>query len=487
MSLPSWLLPFKEARTAIRCIKGSWYKYKVSHHYDPARKRTIPKTGVLLGKITEKDGFIPSPKNTLRQQGEVPPQVDIKTFGIFALFENLLREETPSLIRVFGQQRAQALLSFAMFRWAYQSPVKRALAYQRHDYCSEQWTPHVRLSDKYLTALLRFVGENRQMAVSWMQGLLPSANENFLLMDSTHLMSSCEHLGINAKGCSGAGDFGKQLRLMYLFQAGLSRPVYYRLLGGNIPDISSMSLCIKESGLTRVIFIADKGFYSQKNIQLLDEQGLYYVVPLRRNNPLIDYRRLGEGDFKKPGRYFLWQGRVIWEYQYERGGKAFITYLDERLRVAEEQDYLHRTDSHPETHTQERYFEKLHCFGTLTLTYRSGSPQSAQYIYEAYKQRNEIEMMFDSYKTFLKTDALYMQDRHVLEGWLFVNFLAMLGYYKLYARLREAKLLAKESPKDIIELAKAVYQTKVRGQWNLSGIPRRVKKLFEKIQIDNLT
>jgi hypothetical protein len=96
-------------------------------------------------------------------------------------------------------------------------------------------------------------------------------------------------------------------------------------------------------------------------------------------------------------------------------------------------------------------------------------------------------MMFDSYKTFLKADVLYMQDRHVLEGWLFVNFLAMLGYYRLYDRLSEAGLMAKESPKDIIELAKTVYQTRMRGQWNRSEIPQRMKKLFEKIKIDSLT
>jgi CRISPR-associated Cas5-like protein len=53
-------------------------------------------------------------------------------------------------------------------------------------------------------------------------------------------------------------------------------------------------------------------------------------------------------------------------------------------------------------------------------------------------KRNEIETMFDSYKTFLGADLMYMQNRHVLEGWLFVNFLSMLGYYKLYDRLRKA-------------------------------------------------
>jgi hypothetical protein len=80
-----------------------------------------------------------------------------------------------------------------------------------------------------------------------------------------------------------------------------------------------------------------------------------------------------------------------------------------------------------------------------------------------------------------------MQDRHVLEGWLFVNFLAMLGYYKLYNRLREAKLLAKESPKDIIELVKSIYQVRIQGEWNRSEIPQRIRKLFEKLEIGSLT
>jgi hypothetical protein len=60
MSLPSWILPFKELRSTINCIKGIYYKYAVTYHYDPDRKRTLPKSGLLLGKITEQDGFVPS-------------------------------------------------------------------------------------------------------------------------------------------------------------------------------------------------------------------------------------------------------------------------------------------------------------------------------------------------------------------------------------------------------------------------------------------
>jgi hypothetical protein len=60
-------------------------------------------------------------------------------------------------------------------------------------------------------------------------------------------------------------------------------------------------------------------------------------------------------------------------------------------------------------------------------------------------------------------------------------------YYKLYDRLREADLLSKESPKDIIELAKSIYQVRIHGAWNRSEIAQRIGKLFKKLGIDSLT
>ncbi|GHU17491.1 hypothetical protein FACS189472_04460 [Alphaproteobacteria bacterium] len=60
MSLPKWIEPFKEPRTAIKCIKSKYYKCEVRYCYDAERKRSMQKTTRLLGKITEKNGFIPS-------------------------------------------------------------------------------------------------------------------------------------------------------------------------------------------------------------------------------------------------------------------------------------------------------------------------------------------------------------------------------------------------------------------------------------------
>jgi hypothetical protein len=401
MPLPSWALPFKEPHTEIKLINGSWYKYQISYRYDPAKKHTVKKTGSLLGKITE-DGFVPSPKHQLRQALR-NPVIDIKTYGVFALFSLLLKEEIPSLLKTLGRPLADILLSFAMTRWAYQSPIKRAPFYHAHHFSSECWAAGGVLTDKTVSGALKSIGENRGLVMKWLKGLLPesAARESFVLMDSTHVMSASEHLEVNAKGYNGSFDFGKQIRLMYLFSAKMKLPVYYRLLGGNIVDVAAMALCVTEMGVSDVVYIADKGFYSRDNIAMLEEKNLRYIMPVRRNNPAIDYGPLEDGQFKIKNRRFIWQGRVIWYYQYEASGLQFITCLDDRLRVEEEQDYLARITTHPDGYTETGYQERLRRFGTLTLTYHMNGTPAPDEVYIAYKQRNEIEMMFDSYKTFL--------------------------------------------------------------------------------------
>ena len=351
MQLPDWIKKHKEPRTDIRKIGNGFYKYEVAFVYSKTKKRTEKKTIRLLGKITEKDGFIPSSKDALRRISEELPKVDIKTFGLYHLFSDLMKEEIASLKKAFGDEQSERLLSFAMMRWAYQTPIKRATYYHSHDFCSQYWATK-NMSDKTVSLNLKWFGENREKTVGWMKSLLsdvPENEQNFVLMDSTHAVSVSENLSVNAKGYNPDFDFDKQIRLMYLFSAQMKQPVYYRLKKKTEPE-----------------------------------------KPLE------------------------------------------------------------------------------------------------QTVYESYKQRGEVETMFDSYKNYLDADVSYMQNRYVLEGWLFANFIAMIAYYKLYVRLRQAEILSKHSPKDIIEQSKAIHKLKIRGEWHRSEITKRTRELFAKIGIDCL-
>jgi len=67
------------------------------------------------------------------------------------------------------------------------------------------------------------------------------------------------------------------------------------------------------------LFVADKVFFSQENIDLFGQQNLQYIIPLRRNNPLIDYSPLLKANPQKEiGNYFSYQDRIIWHYQYKK-------------------------------------------------------------------------------------------------------------------------------------------------------------------------
>ena len=502
MPLPEWINQHKEPRTEIKKLNGRYYKYEVKYVYEKEKKRTVKKTVRLLGKITQEDGFLPSSKNELRKQYEHLPVVDIKVFGLYFLYSTLLEKEITTLKDTFGEETAGALLSFAMMRWGYSTPIKRAGYYHSHDFISETLFSNS-LSDKCVTQTLRTIGENREKVVGWMKSLLddlPEEGKNFVMMDSTHTQSLSENLNINAIGYNPNFTFEKQIRLMYLFSSKMKQPVYYRMINGNITDVKSMALCVTEFGVDDVIYIADKGFYSKENIEMLNKENLQYIIPLRRNNPLIDFSILQQSDFKGRIEHFSYQNRAIWHYSYIKDGFRIVTFLDDFLRVSEENDYLNRTKTHPESYTMESYLEKLNSFGTLSVVYnikdeekqkgkkakKKAEISENQAIYETYKTRNEVEVMFDSYKNFLDADVSYMQNRYVMEGWLFANFIAMIAYYKLYTRLKQANKLSKYSPKDMIELSKSICKYRCRGKWMMTEMTMKTEGLFRKIGIDYL-
>jgi len=487
MYLPEWVQKYKEPKTEIKKIKSGYYKYAVTYKYNPHKKRTDKITGVLLGKITEDEGFIPSDKNNLRQKIE-SPRIDIKNYGLFYLFFELVKDEMLQMEKFFSKDVCELLFSFAMFRWGYNTPIKRAPYYYNHDFCSHLFG-RKSIDDKVVSCMLKQVGEQRTAVVNWMRSLLDKADSSsikYVMMDSTHVFSKSELLSVNTKGYNPDFDFEKQVRLMYLFSTQTQRPAYYRLINGNITDVKSMSLCVEEMKIQNAIYIADKGFYSKDNIAMMKAQNLQYIIPLQRNNKLINYKPLQQESFKTKLSYFIYQKRIIWYYTYENEGENFITFLDEALRAKEEADYVSRIDAMPENYSNEKFAQKLNGFGTLTLTYNIKSDQTPEEIYQAYKQRNEIEIIFDAYKNFLKADLMYMQNRYVLEGWLTANFIAMIAYHKLFIRIKDVKKLNKFSPKDIIELSKSIYKLNINNKWKLSEITKKNLDLFKKLKIDYL-
>ena len=79
-------------------------------------------------------------------------------------------------------------------------------------------------------------------------------------------------------------EFAEAVNLMMAFSTRQMLPVYYRILPGNVKDITSILTSLDEFGDRSSTPIGDKGFYSKKNEEELEKRNVDYIIALRRRS-----------------------------------------------------------------------------------------------------------------------------------------------------------------------------------------------------------
>jgi len=269
-----------------------------------------------------------------------------------------------------------------------------------------------------------------------------------------------------------------KVTLLFIYEAEQKLPVYYRLVAGSIREIKALKMTLLESGLNKAIVVTDKGFYSKENVEIMGNEGLRYIIPMKRNGSLIDYiPTLTAGKSGFDG-YFSFEERVIW---YKKTNNVWL-YLDEELKLAEQKDYLRRVQNNRQGYSLETFYTKQHRFGTIALL--SGlEDKDASILFNYFKSRSAIETMFDTFKNILSADRTYMQGDIEMETWMFIHYLALVFYYRLYQRLMDKDLLKKYSPKDLLLYFSQVKKVKIQDQWKVAEIPKKIEALIKKYGI----
>jgi hypothetical protein len=76
-----------------------------------------------------------------------------------------------------------------------------------------------------------------------------------------------------------------------------------------------------------------------------------------------------------------------------------------------------------------------------------------------------------------------MQNKETLQGWMFINHLALLWYYIIYKMLKEKEILGKYSVNDLVINLKEIRKGRVNNKWSLEPINSQTQKLLDKIDI----
>lgn len=465
---PEWVTKHRRKGTNISCIRGKYYLYEVGSKWNKEKGRAQKITKKYLGRITE-EGLIPPKEKKVNFE----EAVSVKEYGASATLLDLGSDIYDKLQEYFPLE-AQQLMAMAVLRTIEQSPFKRLEHLYKGSYLSEVFK-NLRLSGKNISQFLKCFGEKREIMVFFMKSFI-GENEH-ILFDGTNIISKSSKMDINRVGYNAHRQYDPQINLLYAFSASNKMPVYYRIIPGNMRDVSAFKLSLVESQMKNLVVVADKGFGSAANFALLEESNIQYIVPLRRNNVLFDTSKLEQGNKLAFDGYFLYDERPIWYYKTENA----IVYLDNELKNEEEKDYLLRMEKNLEGYTMDSFIQRQFKFGTLIM--KTNLDKTPSEIYSLYKERQAIEQSFDILKNLLQQDKSYMQNEKSLEAWAFINHLSLMLCYKIIYALRANKLLDKFSISDFLSHLKYIFKIKADSQWLTSEISAKTNKLLSSMNI----
>ena len=256
-----------------------------------------------------------------------------------------------------------------------------------------------------------------------------------------------------------------QVQLLFLFSLDHDVPAYFRIMPGSITSVMSLKIAVQESGVKNALVVADTGFYSTKNIAGLEGMGLFYIIPLKRNSKLIDYSLQQKS-------YFMFEGKPIFYAKHRINNRTIYTFRNDFLKADEERDYLsrHRTLS--------KIRERM---GTISVI--TNLNETAEKTFTRLKSRADIEQSYDTFKNTIHADRTYMRDDYQLQGWTFVNFIALILHYRIYGMLKQRDLLKRYSPEDVIEHLERISMLKIGDEWKLSEIPKKSREIIDALEI----
>ncbi len=483
VAIPKWVLKHKKKGTEIKVTKGKkgtyYYLYEVHSKWDSTKKRAVKISGKYLGKITKEHGLVTKgqPK---KKKALTIDRIRVKEFGATSVMTALSQDIIDGLKECFPDE-AETIFSLSLLRLLHQSPLKNMSDRYEESYLSHQY-PNLNLSKDALTREMRIIGSQSKAELAFKNRFVSGAK--YTLMDVTDIISQSQKMTLNHQGPSSKRHFDPQVSLLYLFSVDKRMPATYRILPGNISGVKALKLTIQEANLEDCTVVGDKGFTSEANLAELEKNGLYYVLPLKRNSSYARYSKLKyKGDYDKAyDGHFLYKGRPIFYYRYTHNNRKCIMFYDEQLGIEESKTYLNRMKDKYEGYTLEGFKEMQQRFGTF-LVVTNRSYQSAEQVYQLYKSRMEIERLFGSFKNNLKADRSYMQSDESFKAWILINHIAALMYYKLLNLLKKSDLLSKYSPKDLIERLIAIKKIEINGEWYTGEINSKTEKILKALKL----
>jgi transposase len=498
-------------------IRGHTYVYEAENYWDPEKKQSRQKRR-YLGVWDEATGKI-IPKTAER---------DVKTtksFGPSYLLNSVANEIDlrRKLSESFGKD-GDLILTIAMSKLLHQTSLKNLHHVLDDSFLPEMYSLKDSFSSQWLSSFFERLSVNEAAMTSFYNSLVAGEDET-LIFDITSLSSASRNIDWLEWGYNRDGLDLPQVNLGLVLSLNNHLPIYFKLFPGSVSDVVTLKNLVaevKSFGITKSLFILDRGFYSESNIREMASEHIDFILPLPFSV------NIGKGlisetnrDIENPANARRFGGDIFYVLESEvkigevdaygyvlfnkkREGKETNSFYN---RLIDIESALNGKEFHSPigqfkqiAGNFERYFEcsvegktihlrrrinaisqAVNRFGKTILL--SSTRRKWDEVLSLYRERDEVEKRFDDLKNELEVMPLRVQKIETLRGLLFIFFISLILRAILLQKARDAELLEKRSIEEIImELAK-LRAVKVGNKWKLTEITKKQRTILEKMKI----
>lgn len=494
--------------TEAKYLNGRWYLYERSSKYNKEKKRSDKKSGAYLGRILE--------NGTLK--GKCAKKVsrrlnDVVEVGMTRYLFERTSHMRECLEKYFPDIWAQ-IYTVSLLRAEFDGRFRR-LESHYEDSVLQYLYPDVALSKPAITGFLDDLGRRRGAIREFMLEDVRSM-DNVLLIDGHRILSFSASVESAEFGYDSKCRHKKQINVIYVFSLGegTGSPDYYKYFSGGTADVSAFEDVVKElkGAGTSCTVVADKGFGSSDNYNMLEGSSLDYIIPLKRGNAYVKGRvpqtpQEYDGFFTYNGRavhfntYGGYEGSTIYLF---RDADLYNDELNTLIKAAERKNNARESRKANEEKRREKgakgkltdeelaglipvsnreMFENREEMGTITIKTNKMDLNGMQ-VYCMYKQRQKIEQFFKTYGETLDFEASYMRSDYSMEAWLFLNHLSSrmaISAIEEISSIGKAKEISYEDLRSTLKKIKAYRE---ETEWQVVPIKKAVERLCTQLGFD---
>lgn len=394
------------------------------------------------------------------------------------------------LAESFGESDALKIIALAYYQICRGKALSNA-----GDWLDQRGYGNLHLSSQRVSELLERLKDdkNNTFFKGWSKKHAEGGNQ---LFDLTSISTYGKRNPYAEYGYNRDGENLEQINLALLTSCQNGLPLWYTMLPGSMSDkvvLDYVLSMMKKMEVARFTFVGDRGFYSERNLKLLSENGYKFTIPVPSNigwqkkliaehrqtlihpDNLLEDKDAGSIMYGKTVYKTTEHGRTWYHIYFDpaRKDKVIASFMAKLRTMKDELEDNKLVELHNSLYKQyfivkdtpargrkvtynneaiQEFIDSDSCYWVLMST----SAKTASESLEQYRERNGVELYFDDEKNLLDLRRLKNHNEQTIKGKIFVTFVSLI----ILAQLRK--------------MVKAV-EAKKRRYWSEHDMLRKVE------------